>query len=324
MGFFTDLKNEALYGRSAGREAFDRQREQAAYDLNQQRTAALLKPLLNQYGPDAAKAIGSAMIAGGPASQMAEQRMAQQQQLQASRQPMDQQIAMMSPMQQAQMGSELALGDQRRSSTAVNQQQLAQAQAEGPYSLAAIQAQIRQRDASAQASMANRAAADSGRITQVQSRLNDRFLTQMDAPTQVADSVQQIDASMAGGDSLGALAATIKLAKILDPTSVVREGEVTTVQGGTGLAASLVNAYNKAGGKGMGPAQAAAFKRTVRSVAVPVLQRGLRIEGEVRKAAETMDADPEMAATGIGWPSGFVKRYVGDMPDPNTAADFEL
>ena len=65
------------------------------------------------------------MIAGGPASQMAEQRLAQQQQLQASRRPMDQQIAMMSPMQQAQMGSELALGDQRRSSTAVNQQQLA-------------------------------------------------------------------------------------------------------------------------------------------------------------------------------------------------------
>jgi hypothetical protein len=51
--------------------------QQALQDQQDARAAALLKPLLNQYGPDAAKAIGSAWMAGGPASQVATQRLNQ-------------------------------------------------------------------------------------------------------------------------------------------------------------------------------------------------------------------------------------------------------
>lgn len=228
------------------------------------------------------------------------------------------------PMAKAQMDSEQALTRQRTLAGDQTAQEIEQARQLGPLNLQATQALIQSRQASAQASRANAMAAQSGRITQVQGTLNQRFLSQMDAPTQVADAVQQVDASLATGDSLGALAATIKLAKILDPTSVVREGEVTTVQGGIGVGAQLMNNYNKLFGSGFNPAAAETFKKVTKSVAAPVLQRGLRIEDEIRRAAAVMEADPNMAATGIGWPSQYVRRYLQGMPDPATSADFEL
>ena len=298
--------------------------EAESYRLAQQRSSALLKPLLNQYGPDAAKAIGSAWQAGGPAAEAATAQLGMAQQQQQAKLPIEQRVAGMPLQDQARLQSEMALAEQRQASTAVDRQRLSQAQAEGPLSLQALRSLIGQRDAASAASAANREAADSGRISQVQGRLNDRFLTQMAAPVQVADAVQQIDAGLGTGDALGSLAAVIKLAKILDPESVVREGETTTVQGGMGTAASILNAFNKAKGEGFSPASAAAFQRVVRGVAKPVLQRGLRIEDEVRAAAGTLEADPQLAVSGIGWPSDYVKRWVGGVPNPGATADLEL
>jgi hypothetical protein len=300
-----------------------RQRE-AAIEADQKRTAALLKPVLNRYGPDAAKAIGSAWMAGGPAADLANQRLAQAEQQQVSRLPVDQQMARLPLKTQAEIGSELALQQQRALSAQKVQEEIQQARVLGPLNAQATQALIQSRMASVQASMANAELARAGKISQVQGQLNQRFLSQMDAPTQVADATQQIDAALKTGDSLGGLAATIKLAKILDPTSVVREGEVTTVQGGIGVASQLINSYNRLFGEGMSPAGAKTFLGITRAVAGPVLQRGLRIEKEIRSAAAQVDADPNMAATGIGWPSAYVRRYVQGMPDPEASADFEF
>jgi hypothetical protein len=293
-------------------------------DAKQQRDAKLLQPLLNQYGPDAAKAIGSAWMAGGPAADMANSRLAQAEQMQASKMPMEDQLARLPLGDQAQIASEQALYRQRMLAGDQTQLQIDQAQQMGPLERQAVQALIGSRNASAQASRANADLARAGKITQVQGTLNQRFLSQMDAPVQVADAVQQVDSALSTGNSLGVLAATIKLAKILDPTSVVREGEVTTVQGGLGVASQLLNNYNKLFGQGMSQEGAKAFQKLTKSVAGPVLQRGVRIEDEIRNAASVMEADPNMAATGIGWPSQYVRRYLQGMPDPNTNADFEL
>lgn len=298
--------------------------EDAAAAKKQEQAAGLLQPLLNQYGPDAAKAIGSAWMAGGPAAELATAKLAQAEQAQASKLPIEQQLARLPLGDQAQIGSELALTRQRTLAGDQTMLEMEQARQLGPLNVQAAEALINSRQASAAASQANAELARTGKISQVQGTLNQRFLAQMDAPTQVADAVQQIDAALQTGNSLGVLAATVKIAKILDPTSVVREGEVTTVQGGIGVASQLINNYNKLFGEGMNPAGAETFRKLAKSVAGPVLQRGVRIEDEIRRAAQVMEADPNMAATGIGWPSQYVRRYLQGMPDPNTSADFEL
>jgi len=295
----------------------------AEYGQYRQQGSAL-KPSLNQYGPDAAKAIGTALIAGGPAAGMAQQRLGMLQQKQDRALPFEERVARLPLLEQAQLGSEMALGESRRALTAQTRQEIEQAAILGPLNVKATQSLIRDREASAAASLANATATRQGKITAVQGQLNDKFLRQMDAPTQVADATQQIEGALGTQDSLGALAATIKLAKVLDPTSVVREGEVTTVQGGTGTAANLIAQYNKIFGQGFSPDGARRFREITRQVAGPVLQRGLRIEKEIRAAAHTMEVNPDMAATGIGWPSAYVKRYVTGMPDPLATADMEL
>lgn len=290
---------------------------------------AAYKPLLGLFGADVAARIGPALTSSDPGAQQMGQGMladllAQRQRLQQSKLPVEQQVARLPPIDRAKFESEQALGRQRLLAGDQTIQEMEQAARLGPLNEQAARALIASREASRQASLANAALAQSGRITQVQGTLNQRFLAQMQAPVEVADAVQQAEQALKTGDSLGVLAASVKLAKILDPTSVVREGEVTTVQGGIGLAAQLVNGYNKLFGQGMTPAGMQAYQQLIRAVAGPVLQRGVRIEDEVRKAAAVMEADPDMAATGIGWPSNYVRRYLQGMPDPNTNADHEL
>lgn len=289
-----------------------------------QRTAGLLKPILNRYGPDAAKAIGSAWMAGGSAADLANSNLAQAEQQQASKLPVPEQLARLPLPEQVAIAADQALYRQRTLAGDQTTAEMDQARVMGPLEKQATEALIGSRNASAQASRANASASKTGQISQVQFTLNQRFLSQMDAPVQVADAVQQIDGAFETGNSLGVLAATIKLAKILDPTSVVREGEVTTVQGGLGVGTQLLNNYNKLFGQGMNAEGAKAFQKLTKSIAGPVLQRGVRIEDEIRKAAGVMQADPNMAATGIGWPSQYVRRYLQGMPDPTTGTDFEL
>lgn len=146
--------------------------------------------------------------------------------------------------------------------------------------------------------------------------LSTDYQTNMKAPVEVADAVQQIGNGLKTGNSLGSLAAVIKLAKILDPTSVVREGEVTTVQGGIGTASALINEFNRLGGKGMTPQAAEQFKNVVLQIAGPVLQRGLRLGAEYKASAEKLGVPGDLVTTGVGFPEGFVTRYLQGFPDP--------
>lgn len=182
----------------------------------------------------------------------------------------------------------------------------------GPMQRAAEQALAVQRYAAAQASQAKFAAARTGTITDIEARQNQRWLAQMEAPVQVQDAVQQAEAALQTGDSLGSLAAVIKLAKVLDPTSVVREGEVTTVQGGTGVAESLISQYNRIFSKGFSPSGAAALRRTLKAAALPVLRRGVRITDEIRQQALDYGVAPDRVTIGIGWDDDFARAYEAD------------
>lgn len=188
-----------------------------------------------------------------------------------------------------------------------------QARRLGPANLLAAQALTQQRLAAARASEAAAAAAAAGRIEPIEARVNQRWLANMGEPVAVQDSLQQIDAALRQGDSLGSLAATIKLAKILDPTSVVREGEVTTVEGGTGTAQQLVSAYNRLRGEGMSPQASAALLRTAKSVALPILSRGQRLTAETRRLAEDYGIVPDRVTTGLGWSSDYVAALQAEL-----------
>jgi hypothetical protein len=220
--------------------------------------------------------------------------------------------ALLDPLGRQQLANAGLQGQAYEAQILRDNQAVSDAQRLGPLNVQAVQARIAQSQAAAAASAATAAAVAAGRIDPIEGRINQRWLAQMEAPVQVLDAVQQAEAALATGDSLGSLAAVIKLAKVLDPTSVVREGEVTTVQGGTGVAESLITDYNRIFGEGFSPQGAAAFRRTLKATAKPVLQRGVRITDEVRQQALDYGAVPARVTTGIGWNRDYVADYLAD------------
>ena len=102
------------------------------------------------------------------------------------------------------------------------------------------------------------------------------------------------------GDALGAQAALVKLAKVLDPESVAREGEVEVVRKGSGVMAALSNSLNMAVGKGMTPESIAQFESTLAALTRPELERGQRIVQGIRDQAIRNNLDPAYALSASG------------------------
>ena len=107
-----------------------------------------------------------------------------------------------------------------------------------------------------------------------------KYLTQIAPSREVAIAYDQIGNALGTGDALGGEAALIKLAKILDPTSVVREGEVRTVKGGLGIGQQLLNSWNSAKAQGLTPESVQMVAKVVQAVAMPALKNGLAIRNE--------------------------------------------
>lgn len=112
------------------------------------------------------------------------------------------------------------------------------------------------------------------------------------APTrEILTARQQVIAMLATGSALGSTAAVIKLAKALDPTSSVREGEVGTIEGGQGLVLQLQNAWNRMGGEGMSPKAIDAFHEVVNELVAPEALRAMQV---------VTGYEQEMSAAGVG------------------------
>jgi hypothetical protein len=142
-----------------------------------------------------------------------------------------------------------------------------------------------------------------------------RFLSQMAGPAQIADATQRITGSLATGNAIGGLAAIIGLAKVLDPTSVVREGEVTTIQGGMGVGQSLMDAWNRAQSQGFSPESAKDLQSVVDANAIPVLQRAIRQRQEFSTSLDQVFGEQYpgvgrvVTGSGIDW--DWVNQYTG-------------
>jgi len=145
-----------------------------------------------------------------------------------------------------------------------------------------------------------------------------KFLQQMAGPAQIADATQRITGSLATGNAIGGLAAIIGLAKVLDPTSVVREGEVTTIQGGMGIGQSLMDAWNRAQSQGFSPESAKDLQAVVDANAIPVLQRAIRQKDEFANGLDQVLGDQypgigrAVSGSGIDW--DWVSQYTGQQP----------
>lgn len=219
---------------------------------------------------------------------------------------------LLSPQGRAELERTRASTMQAQAGTDLSRFQLEEAQRLGPLNYAAELALVESRQAATAASLASAQAAAAGKIDQVTARLQDRWLKQMIAPVAVQDSLQQIDAALDTQDSLGALAAVIKLAKILDPTSVVREGEVVTVEGGIGIADQLIRSFNRLKGEGFNAGGVKSLRQTALAVAAPVLSRGSQITAEFRGLADASGVPADQVVTGIGWDDAYSRVKVGN------------
>ena len=131
--------------------------------------------------------------------------------------------------------------------------------------------------------------------------LNERFLKALDQTGEIVTGTLQLTQLLDQDNALSSLAATIKLAKLLDPGSVVREGEVTTVQGGSGTAASLINAWNNMRSKGFGESSLNQFRAVVQALAGPEAERGLSIFGDFEDLATRAGVSSEAVLAGAGF-----------------------
>ncbi len=94
----------------------------------------------------------------------------------------------------------------------------------------------------------------------------------------IMDAYRQIDNLIDDDNPLAVHAATIKLAKALDPGSVVRESEGRAVaEGGTGLSGRILTAYNRAQGGGWTPELRENFISTVEGLTQPVARDALKL-----------------------------------------------
>ncbi len=131
--------------------------------------------------------------------------------------------------------------------------------------------------------------------------LNERFLKSLKQTGDIVVGTQQLAQLLNQDNALASLGATIKLAKLLDPNSAVREGEVTTVSGGSGTAASIVNAWNKMKSEGFGESSVNQFKLVIQALAGPEAARGIAIFDDFEELAGRAGADVPSVLAGAGF-----------------------
>jgi len=120
--------------------------------------------------------------------------------------------------------------------------------------------------------------------------------------------------------------------KMLDPTSVVREGEFATAQNATGIPGQVQNAYNRAiNGTRLAPKQREDFRNQARNIYLTRADRFDEIANEYRGYATAYDVDPdnvvklrddaEAQAPGPSRPAGWSKALPAPMLE--TAKQFK-
>jgi len=103
-------------------------------------------------------------------------------------------------------------------------------------------------------------------------------------------NIRKFAADNSGSNDIGLIFSYMKM---LDPTSVVREGEYATAQKTGGIPASVVNQYNKAlNGQFLTPAQRQSYVKTAKSVHDNARQRYDEVLGQYRDYGAQSGYDP--------------------------------
>lgn len=116
----------------------------------------------------------------------------------------------------------------------------------------------------------------------------------------------QIEAALTGTPTAASdMRAIFRYMKMLDPTSVVREGEYATARNATGVPAQIANLYNKVlTGVVLTPAQRVDFLKQAKSERDTALNYFNERANEFKARARTYGLDPENVVLGYGASGG--------------------
>jgi len=219
----------------------------------QKEQAAQLKPLLSQFGPDTAQQVGGLLTSGVPQAEALGAQMLQG--LQQQRQGQDFTRAAQGPAARQDMA------------IAANKELRAQALFDTN-----AQDAVRQRDRDALTQQAVIIKAENDSSNSIRDDMRATF-----APmSQMIIAGADVNALLDTGTALGGTGAIVKLAKALDPESVVRQSETGNLTGATGVVQILQDQWNRLGGEGMTRASMNQFREVVDKLLASRAQMAIR------------------------------------------------
>lgn len=158
---------------------------------------------------------------------------------------------------------------------------------------------------------------DTGRIQNTNTLFTQEGNLRDDAVAALAETsdallaYSQLKNVLASKDPIAAQAAVIKIAKLLDPGSVVRTEEGEAIKGGTGLALALQNSLNIAIGEGMTDEMVNQFTNLTNQLIGPYAQEGIGIYDGIAEQAERFGIDPAYALSQAGVDRELLQRLAG-------------
>jgi hypothetical protein len=144
------------------------------------------------------------------------------------------------------------------------------------------------------------------RSFQQENALRDDFEKQVKDQRISLGTYPQIEAALTGPPTAASdMRAIFRYMKMLDPTSVVREGEYATARNATGVPSQIANLYNKVlTGVVLTPAQRVDFLKQAKSERDTALNYFNERANEFKTRARTYGLDPENVVLGYGASGG--------------------
>lgn len=167
-----------------------------------------------------------------------------------------------------------------------------------------------------------------GDLAQAEQALRKEYSSQIKTPQTVVNSYRQIEQAATNPSAQNDLALIFSYMRMLDPASVVREGEFATAQNAAGVPDQIRNAYNKAiNGERLNPEQRTGFVSSARGVRDQAQQQIDAYREQYSGLAKEYNYSPERI---VG--RGSSSRKEGQVPpaavdflrkNPNMRAAFE-
>lgn len=167
-----------------------------------------------------------------------------------------------------------------------------------------------------------------GDLAQAEQALRKEYSSQIKTPQTVVNSYRQIEQAATNPSAQNDLALIFSYMRMLDPASVVREGEFATAQNAAGVPDQIRNAYNKAiNGERLNPEQRTGFVSSARGLRDQAQQQIDAYREQYSGLAKEYNYSPERI---VG--RGSSSRKEGQVPpaavdflrkNPNMRAAFE-